>query len=259
MLVAIGHSALNHRLCPLYQFISRQAPRPIVPRPSALENRSTMRSSNSARNSSAPKRSKLLPLRISSKQLLHGVSWSRRPATARSTISTPYLSVLLFLRMILACHWWPLLAATRTPTRARSSAFTLPVAAEPSSALESHAPWWWRPWLHRPRRRHSTVAASLPEIAAPIAASLASHSAPQVAASCYWAQTSQAPPAATQLTPPSHLAEVLGGNCPSSSSGSTGSKGGPACRLVDLPTTSMKIWIRRSVIKTLITSVKANF
>ena len=150
-LVAIGQSALNDRLCPQCQFISRQAPRPIVPRPSALENRSTMRSSNSARNSSAPKRSKLLPLRLSSKQLFHGVSWSRRLATARSTTSTPYLSVLLFVCIILACLRWPLLAAPRTPTRARSSAPTLSVAPELSGALECHAPWWWRP-----RRRHST-------------------------------------------------------------------------------------------------------
>ena len=137
-LVAIWQSAFNDRLCPPYRFISRQAPWPIGSRPRALENCSTMRSSNSARNSSAPQHSKLLLLRLSIKQLLHGVSWSRRPAMARSTASTPYLSVLLFLRMILACLCWPLLAATRTLTRARSSAFTLSVLPEPSSALERH-------------------------------------------------------------------------------------------------------------------------
>ena len=47
-LVAIGQSALNDRLCPPCQFISRQARQPIGLRPSALENRSTMRLSNSA-------------------------------------------------------------------------------------------------------------------------------------------------------------------------------------------------------------------
>ena len=73
-----------------------------------------------------------------------------------------------------------------------------------------------------------TVAASLPGLAAPVAASQASHAALYVAESGYLAPTSQAPPAATHPTPPSNLAEVLGGNCPSSSSGSTGSKGGPA-------------------------------
>ena len=71
-----------------------------------------------------------------------------------------------------------------------------------------------------------TVAASLFAFAAPVAASQASHAAPLVAASGYSAPTFQAPPAAIQITPPSHSAEVLGGNCSSSSSGSTGSKDG---------------------------------
>ena len=80
-----------------------------------------------------------------------------------------------------------------------------------------------------------TVAASLPALAAPVAALQASHAALQVAASGYSASTSQAPPAVSQPTPPSHSAEVLGGNCPSSSSGSTGSKGGPALPPVGPP------------------------
>ena len=73
-----------------------------------------------------------------------------------------------------------------------------------------------------------TVAASLSALAAPVAASQPSHAALQVAESGYSVPTSQAPSAATHPTPPSHLAKVLGGNCPSSGSGSTGSKGGPA-------------------------------
>ena len=73
-----------------------------------------------------------------------------------------------------------------------------------------------------------TVAALLPTLAAPVLALQASHAAPQVAAFGYSAPTSQAPAAATQLTPPFHSAEVLGGNSFSSSSGLTGSKGGPA-------------------------------
>ena len=113
------------------------------------------------------------------------------------------------------------------------------VAPEPSSALECHAPWWWSFRLHRPRFRHfDTVAASLPALAAPVAATQASHAALQVAASGYSAPIFQAPPAATQPTPPSHSTEVFGGNCHSSSSGSTGSKGGPAlppCGLPDDP------------------------
>ena len=130
MMVATRHSALSNRLCPPCQFISRQAPRPIVPRPSAIENCLTMRSSSSARNLRAPKRSKLLPLRLSSKQRPHSDPWSCRPATARFMIGTPHPTALhsILRHMFLACIWWPLLAATRTPTRARSSAPTLPAA-----------------------------------------------------------------------------------------------------------------------------------
>ena len=71
-----------------------------------------------------------------------------------------------------------------------------------------------------------TVAVSLLALAAPVATSQASHAAPQVATSSYSAPTFQSPPVATQPTPPSHLVEGFGGNCPSSSSGSTESKSG---------------------------------
>ena len=136
-MVATGHSGFSKRLCSPCQFISRQALRP-----SAFENRSTMRSRSSARNSSTPKRLKLLLLRVSSKQCFHGFLWSRRPAAARFSISTQKSTALhsIILHMYLACLWSPLLAATRKLTRACSSAPTLPAAPESPSALAIRAP-----------------------------------------------------------------------------------------------------------------------
>ena len=144
-LVATGHSDLRGRVCPPCQFISRQAPRPIVPRLTALENRSPMRSSSSTRHSSALKHSKLLPSRLNSKWRLLAVSWSRRPATARFTTSTSIPTVLhlcIFQDMIPACLWWPLPPATRTPMRDRSSTFSLPAPPELLNTLESRASRW---------------------------------------------------------------------------------------------------------------------
>ena len=104
-----------------------------------------------------------------------------------------------------------------------------------------------------------TVAASLPALAASFATSQTSHAALKVAASGYSAPISQAPLPAIQQTPSSHSSEVFAENCPSSSSGLTGSKTGPALPPGGLTTTLMKIRIKRNVIKTSITSVNANF
>ena len=226
-LVATGHSSFSDRLCPMCQFILRHTPRPIAPRPTDLENRSTMRSSSSSRNSSAPKRSKPLPLCHSSKERFRGVLWSCRQATGRSTTNTPYLTVFLYLHMFLTCLLWPLLADTCTLMRPRSSAPTLLAAPESSSALESHAPPVVA--LSAPPSSATTmVAAPLPALAALVAVLQALHAAPQVAAFSSSVPFSQAFPAATQPTPSPHSAKVLGGNCFSSSSGLTGSKGGAA-------------------------------
>ena len=118
-----------------------------------------MRSSSSARNSSAPKLSKLLPLRLSSKWRLLAASWSRRPATARFTTSMSHPKVTYFcilLHMRPACLRWPLPPATRSPKRDRSSTLSLLAPLESLNVLESHVPRWRRPWLHRSRRRFST-------------------------------------------------------------------------------------------------------
>ena len=73
-----------------------------------------------------------------------------------------------------------------------------------------------------------TVVVPLPALAAPVAALQAPHAAPQVAAFSSSAPPSKAPPAATHPTPSPHSADVFGGACPSSSSDSTGSRGGAA-------------------------------
>ena len=102
-MVATKHSALSERICRLFQSTSLQSPWPTASWPTAIDNRSTMKSRSSARNASAPKRLKLLLLRFSSKQRFHGVLWSSRQTTALYTISTPHTTVLhsIFLYMVL--------------------------------------------------------------------------------------------------------------------------------------------------------------
>ena len=121
-LVATKHSALRDRLCPPCQFVSWQASWLIALRTTAFENRSSIRSNSCARNSSAPKRSKLLPSRHSSKWRLLAASWSRQLATARLTTSMLHPTVNNFctrLHMRQAFLRWLLPLATRVPMRDR--------------------------------------------------------------------------------------------------------------------------------------------
>ena len=156
--------------------------------------------------------------------------------------------------MILTCLWWPLLSSTRTATRARSSAPTLSVAPEPSSALERHAPWWWRP-----RRRHSTQ--SPPH-------SLRSLLLSQLRRPHTRRFKSRNPATRRQLprrpklrlnqrpghTQPRSLAEYV----PRAVQARPEAKAVLPCRLANPPMTLIKIRIRRNVVKTSITDVKPN-
>ena len=173
-----------------------------------------MRSSNSARNSSAPKRSKASQQQAAPSRRFvepptsYGSLYDRYTVPISSSVSSYDPGV-------------PLVASAGRYTYADARPFKRSYSFGGARTFER--PRASRPLVVAPSApplsasTFDTVAASLPALAAPVADSQASHAALQVAESGYSAPTSQAPPDATYPTPPSHLAEVLGGNCPSSS------------------------------------------
>ena len=105
----------------------------------------TMKSNSQVRNSNAPKRSELLPPRLSRKLRLLEVSFGRQRATSRNKTCMSHHTICLLCtaqHMRIECMPCPLSPTMRKPTRCRLNAPCPSTVCEQPNFLEDVHQWW---------------------------------------------------------------------------------------------------------------------